>query len=64
MRVFAGAGTAVALQERTEAHQGDAVFTVQSAGDFFENSVENAVGLLFGEVCFFSNCSGEFWFTH
>ena len=64
LRVFAGAGAAMALQEGAETHQRDAVFAVQGAGDFFENGVENAVGLLFGEVCFFSNCSGEFWFTH
>ncbi|CAI8877443.1 hypothetical protein EMIT0P294_20241 [Pseudomonas sp. IT-P294] len=64
LRVFAGTGTAVALQEGTEAHQRDAVFAVKCAGDFFENGVENAVCLLFGEICFFSDCSGEFWFTH
>src|SRR5471032_3345528 len=64
LRVFAGAGTAVALQESTEAHERDAVLAVQSAGDFFENGVEYAVGLLFGEICFFCDCSGEFWFTH
>ncbi|MNG21211.1 hypothetical protein D3C84_1055510 [compost metagenome] len=64
MRVFAGAGTAVALQEGAETYQRHAVFAVQGAGDFFENGVEDAVGLLFGEICFFSNGCGEFWFTH
>jgi hypothetical protein len=37
LRVFAGAGAAVALQEGAEAHQGDAVLAVQGAGDFFEH---------------------------
>ena len=64
LRVFAGAGAAVALQEGAEANQGDAVLAVQGAGDFFENGVEDAVGLFFGEIRFFSDCSGEFWFTH
>ncbi|MNT64155.1 hypothetical protein D3C72_2020290 [compost metagenome] len=64
MRVFAGAGAAVALQEGAEADQRHAVLAVQSAGDFFENGVEYAVGLFFGQICFFSDCSGEFWFTH
>jgi len=36
---------------------------VQSAGDFFEDGVENAVGLFFGQVRFFSDCSVEFCFT-
>jgi len=45
--VFAGAGAAVALQEGAEANQGDAVLAVQGAGDFFENGVEDAVGLFF-----------------
>jgi hypothetical protein len=37
---------------------------MQSASDFFENGVENAIGLFFGEICFFRDGSGEFWFTH
>jgi hypothetical protein len=62
--VCAGAGTAMALQEGAEAHQRDAILAMQSAGDFFENGVENAIGLFFGEICFFRDGSGEFWFTH
>ncbi|CAN2972845.1 hypothetical protein METHPM2_210050 [Pseudomonas sp. PM2] len=64
LRVFAGAGAAVALQESAEADQGDAVFAVQGAGDFFEDGVEDAVGLFFGEIGFFSDGGCEFWFTH
>jgi hypothetical protein len=64
LRIFAGAGAAVALQEGAEAYQRDAVLAVQSAGDFFEDGVEDAVGLLFGEICFFSDGCGEVWFTH
>ena len=47
LRVFAGAGATMALQEGAEANQGDAVLAVQGAGDFFENGVEDAVGLFF-----------------
>ncbi|MNX66512.1 hypothetical protein D3C86_976090 [compost metagenome] len=54
----------MALQEGAEAHQRHAVFAVQGTGDFFKNGVENAVGLFFGEVCFFSNGCSEVWFTH
>ncbi|KTC42042.1 hypothetical protein AO260_16245 [Pseudomonas sp. ABAC21] len=61
---FASAGATVALQEGAEANQGDAVFTVQGAGDFFEDGVEHAVGLFFGEIRFFSDGGCEFWFTH
>jgi len=43
----------VALQEGAEANQGDDVLAVQGAGDFFENGVEDAVGLFFGEIRFF-----------
>ncbi|CAI8784381.1 hypothetical protein EMIT0P44_10170 [Pseudomonas sp. IT-P44] len=64
LRVFAGACAAVALQEGAEADQRHAVLAVQGAGDFFENGVENAVGLFFGEICFFRDGGGEFWFTH
>ena len=64
LRVFAGAGSAVALQEGAEAYQRHAVLAVQSAGDFFENGVKYAVGLLFGEICFFRDGGGELWFTH
>ncbi|AZF18680.1 hypothetical protein C4J92_5243 [Pseudomonas sp. R3-18-08] len=45
----------MALQESAEADQGDAVLAVQGAGDFFENGVEYAVGLFFGEIGFFSD---------
>lgn len=62
--VFAGAGAAMALQEGAEANQGDAVLAVQGAGDFFENSVKDAVSLFFGEIRFFSDGGCEFWFTH
>ena len=55
LRVLAGAGAAMALQEGAEANQGDAVLAVQGAGDFFENGVEDAVGLFFGEIRFFSD---------
>ena len=64
LRVLAGTGAAVALQEGAEAHQGDAVLAMQGAGDFFENGVEDAVSLFFGEVCFFSYGGCEIWFTH
>ncbi|MNI99255.1 hypothetical protein D3C73_1582800 [compost metagenome] len=64
MRVFAGAGTAVALQEGAEADQRYAVLAMQGAGDFFENGVKNATGLFFGEICFLRDGCGEFWFTH
>ena len=64
LRVFAGAGAAVALQEGAEADQGDAVLAMQRAGDFFKYGVEYAVGLFFGQVCFFCNSGCEFWFTH
>ena len=40
LRVFAGAGAAMALQEGAETHQRHAVFAVQGAGDFFEDGVE------------------------
>ena len=63
LRVFAGAGAAVALQEGAEADQGDAVLAVQGAGDFFKDGVEDAVGLFFGEIGFFSDGGCEIWFT-
>jgi hypothetical protein len=53
LRVFTGAGATVALQEGAETNQGDAVLAVQGAGDFFENGVEDAVSLFFGEIRFF-----------
>ncbi|VVN61217.1 hypothetical protein PS687_04008 [Pseudomonas fluorescens] len=59
LRVFAGAGAAVALQEGAEANQGDAVLAVQGAGDFFENGVEDAVDLFFGEIRFFRGQRGR-----
>ena len=64
LRVFAGAGATVALQEGAETNQGDAVLAVQGAGDFLEYGVEDAVGLFFGEIRFFSDGGCEFWFTH
>jgi hypothetical protein len=60
LRVFAGAGATVALQEGAEANQGDAVLAVQGAGDFFENGVKDAVCLFFGEIRFFSDGGCEF----
>src|SRR5690606_5228414 len=49
LRVFPGAGATVALHEGTEADQGDAVLTVQRAGDLFEHGIENTIGLILGQ---------------
>ena len=53
----------MALQEGAEADQRHAVLAVQGAGDFFEDGVEDAVGLFFSEIGFFSDGGCEFWFT-
>lgn len=55
LRVLAGAGTTMTLQKGAETDQGNAVFPVQRIGDFFENGVEDAIGLFFGEVRLFSD---------
>lgn len=62
--VLASSGAAMALQKRAKAYQRDTVLAVLCASDFFENGIENAIGLFFGEIRFFSNSGCNIWFTH
>src|SRR5690606_34110799 len=64
LRVLAGTGTAMALEEGTEANQGNAVLAVQRTGDFFEYGVEYAIGLILGQISLLGNCRSEFRFAH
>jgi hypothetical protein len=37
---------------------------MKGVSDFVQDGIEDAIGLFFGEICFFSNSGCEFWFTH
>lgn len=54
----------MALHEGAETDQGHAVLAVQRVGDFFENGVENTIGLILGEIGLLGDGGGEFRFTH